>query len=1428
MFNAFYVQSRSLLWLTSAVWFVSLILSPQSAHALCLQPPGDITRDKKTDVGDVQCAILVSLWALDSQQNPLPACLGANKPFPILSVPDTNCDGEINIADGLVCIQNALAAPLSGVLDANGDQCVDLCTADLDKDGTPTFIDCAPKDPTAYFGAAEVCDGIDNDCDGLADNATPEALDASCDDGDPCTEDACIFAVSGCVSKPIPDCGMICGDGIVGVGEQCDKGSFNSDVEPGACRTNCMWAYCGDKIKDPGEECDSGTKNSWNPGACRPTCQLPKCGDLVVDPDEQCDAGKKNSNTKPDACRTTCKFAYCGDGVVDLKEQCDTGPANSNLKPNACRKNCVYAYCGDGIKDSGEECDSGAKNSDTAPDSCRKNCKLPICGDNVVDTGESCDQGAANSDTTPGACRSQCGFFYCGDNVVDPNEECDPTAKPAVANCTVDCVVEVWPPPKPKGCIEATGGFCVDFQASQSTDALKSKLAPYILVNPGVTTTSAMQPECLVYYAAHCSMCPKWTLSTCQTNSSFLHPICAQIKAGTCFAIYHDECPQPTLEACFEPGFISQNPFLPGSEPACANWLSAQCNSLITAGCPSINLDNCLLAQNNALPMDPLCNGWVADKCAQLKVSNCPMDSIAICSGFEAGTFVPHPYCVATVQQRCVGYLDRYCPGEVMLSINAISCSQSYFNLQSGIDSALCFPWLEQTCELLVGEAVATVVQTDPNACEGWQVTGDELNYGILPSISTSGPYDCAPTKERVNVHLQPFVPSLAEGLVALSAFNSFKASLGTAEVGSCSEYVEQRFWNYLAFKAYSAQFTHDARRLFQIAYSTESAYGAFALGTRGLSGSQGFGHFPASSPPLVDTDLIYSLGPKFAMSLPKNTFVNIMKPEHGVALTSFLNTDGRASNPLEADFRNKRNKKIADKMEDVSAYWAFSATFGPNDGWHWHWKMSENLAAMGITDEELTHLYKTRQRFGELLEQYAQKKEQIELVKLNPYFGVTVLLNLTAQANALADEIENILVDMDELGCFYGSYDSAGKPMPGPCDWAPQDFVAAVDGLFSPAIRLHQARCNDLVSVDFSSLNGPYQYLLVGNPPYWVTEATPPTYNSSTFDVYLSRRALTLKLLPQLIGLTPPAQRPLWGQSWGDGDSLGDPGRFAIGYGYDAGWEVTVPPNKQGLCGINLTAWAGFDAGATIWNEPFSLIDAGFVADVREEVFAANLAVLGANVFVEQNDTSNGSMYPDLNYQFSIVYENDVAEVTDGVSFPIPLFSLAGFTLELEVGASGTLGLEYGGKAVLSVTDKDDCGPGLDIELGSFVRPYMAVDGFLELGIDLFIVEVGVGGSMNLLSTSMPVSIDIEVHTPGLLAAIEADLSVNVDVSLWISTLAGRLYVYLETWFDTYRTTLFEWAGYEWTVPILDKSFGWKLGNVFDYCEIADVPCQP
>ncbi len=42
-------------------------------------------------------------------------------------------------------------------------------SADADADGSPAGDDCDDNDPSVFPGADELCDGVDNDCDGAVD-----------------------------------------------------------------------------------------------------------------------------------------------------------------------------------------------------------------------------------------------------------------------------------------------------------------------------------------------------------------------------------------------------------------------------------------------------------------------------------------------------------------------------------------------------------------------------------------------------------------------------------------------------------------------------------------------------------------------------------------------------------------------------------------------------------------------------------------------------------------------------------------------------------------------------------------------------------------------------------------------------------------------------------------------------------------------------------------------------------------------------------------------------------------------------------------------------------------------------------------------------------------------------------------------------------
>ena len=111
--------------------------------------------------------------------------------------------------------------------------------------------------------------------------------------------------LSGCTGEQLANA-AVCGNGVVQDDEECDNGPSNA--ETGECTPDCILNVCGDGLLLGGVElCDEGNLNSdVNPDACRANCVLAHCGDNVIDTDEECDAGDANSSTEPDTCRLTC------------------------------------------------------------------------------------------------------------------------------------------------------------------------------------------------------------------------------------------------------------------------------------------------------------------------------------------------------------------------------------------------------------------------------------------------------------------------------------------------------------------------------------------------------------------------------------------------------------------------------------------------------------------------------------------------------------------------------------------------------------------------------------------------------------------------------------------------------------------------------------------------------------------------------------------------------------------------------------------------------------------------------------------------------------------------------------------------------------------------------------------------------------------
>ncbi len=151
-------------------------------------------------------------------------------------------------------------------------------STDSDNDGFPDDQDCDPFDDSIYPGAPEICDdGVDNDCNGLADNedpicgAPPGGIDTD-DDGIPDDQDCEPFD-----SNIYPGAPEHCSDGA---DNNCNGLTDNEDPLCGGIDTD------DDGIPDD-QDCDP-TDASIYPGAPEICDGVDNDCDGIIDNDDVC------------------------------------------------------------------------------------------------------------------------------------------------------------------------------------------------------------------------------------------------------------------------------------------------------------------------------------------------------------------------------------------------------------------------------------------------------------------------------------------------------------------------------------------------------------------------------------------------------------------------------------------------------------------------------------------------------------------------------------------------------------------------------------------------------------------------------------------------------------------------------------------------------------------------------------------------------------------------------------------------------------------------------------------------------------------------------------------------------------------------------------------------------------------------------------
>lgn len=633
---------------------------------------------------------------------------------------DNDCDGRVDIDEGLVCGKNIYFCKTPGF--SNASKSCDAgawCSSSASRSSASCGYTTNPSDVGVREVYPFVCDDYFNDsdygCYGFGKGSFSVLL--------PCDNNNVKDEVEECDGSDVS--GLDCEDfGYGGGALGCDSCSYDFN--------KCAGVVCdNDNLKESGEECDGSDLN-----------------------DKSCEffgfaGGNLGCNSACLLDKSDCSDSLCKNGVLDAGEDCD-----SSLEGKTCEdfgynggnllcgdecsydfSNCVSVSCdNNNVSDLGESCDGSDLDGRSCLDfgfsggnlSCSSDCDFNFSGcegytcnnDNVAASGEACDgfdlrdKSCVFFDTFDGGllgCDSSCMFDRSGcslvcdnDTLKEEGEECDGydlngrscedfgrfggnlTCSPSCAfdlsECGPSCV-EDWECGPWSSCLSMSGNStreCIDLNncGTSFSESLESKPC-----DPSVCVDNDSDSYC-VCVGAGCD---------CDDSKPSVNPSGLELcdgKDNNCDGVVDVGCPCESNDtrSCG----ISQGVCREGSQ-SCVNGYWGICYGSYVGHTPEI----C----GNGLDED--CDGYSDEFCGceDGSTQECGVNTGVCKKGVEVCFDGNWSVCSGSVDpssEKCSGGKDEDCDG--LVDCNDPSCSLDLSC--KGLGSATCFDKVKNQGEL--------------------------------------------------------------------------------------------------------------------------------------------------------------------------------------------------------------------------------------------------------------------------------------------------------------------------------------------------------------------------------------------------------------------------------------------------------------------------------------------------------------------------------------------------------------------------------------------------------------------------------------------------------------------------------------------------------------------------------------------------------